>query len=195
VKGRVQNLSLSKKEDLQSEQVFALNGIERTADVQALHVGRSAAGYYADARGKNGEPLAGEPLSCFFKHRWFRAEVHVELQTDAQGRAQLGALDGIERLHIQASAGQELAGCRPATCARILPPFTGRRGRRCACRWPHWEKMRWRASRCWRRGRGTSSKTGGRHLRRRTAFWRSAGCPLATIRSTSRARRARFRCA
>ena len=109
LKGRVQNLSQSKKEELQSEQVFALNSIERTADVQALHVGCSASGYYVDARGKNGEPLAGEPLSCFFKHRGFRDEAHAELQTDAQGRALLGALEGIERLRIQASAGQELA--------------------------------------------------------------------------------------
>jgi hypothetical protein len=108
LKARVQNLSQSKTQDLQSGHTFALNGIEQTADVQALHVGRTAGGYYVEARGKNGEALSGEPLACFFKHRWFRDEVPATLQTDTNGRTLLGPLDGIERFRIQASAGREL---------------------------------------------------------------------------------------
>ena len=107
LKARIQNLSQSKKQDLADGETFALNGIERTADVQALHVGRNAAGYFVDARGKNGEVLPGEPLECFFKHRCFREDVHVELKTDAQGRATLGALAGIERFRIRAAEGAE----------------------------------------------------------------------------------------
>ncbi len=107
LKARIQNLSQSKKQDLASGESFALNGIERTVDVQALHVGRNAAGYFLDARGKNGEVLPGEPLECFFKHRSFRDEVYVQLKTDAQGRALLGPLAGIERFRIKAAAGAE----------------------------------------------------------------------------------------
>ncbi|MEI7901005.1 MAG: hypothetical protein WCK89_12200 [bacterium] len=110
LKARIQNLSQSKKQDLSAGETFALNGIERTVDVQALHVGRTAAGYIVDARGKNGEILPGEPLECFFKHRCFRDEVHVELKTDAQGRALLGALAGIERFRIKAASGIERTG-------------------------------------------------------------------------------------
>jgi hypothetical protein len=109
LRARVQSLSQGKKLDLQGGATFALNGIERTADVQALHVGRNAGGYYLDARGRNGEPLAGEPLACFFKHRCFRDEVHAVLKTDAQGRASLGALAGIARFRAQASSGPELS--------------------------------------------------------------------------------------
>jgi len=109
LKTRVQNLSQGKNLDLADSEVFALNGIERTADVQMLYIGQTAAGYYVDARGKNGEPLVGESLACFFKHRCFRDEVHVTLKTDARGRAMLGPLSGIERFRIQASAGRELS--------------------------------------------------------------------------------------
>ncbi len=107
LKAKVQNLSQSKKQELSDGATFALNGIERTVDVQALHAGRTAAGYFVDARGKNGERLPGEPLQCFFKHRCFRDEVHVELKTDAQGRALLGALADIERFRIKAASGAE----------------------------------------------------------------------------------------
>ena len=107
LKARVQNLSQNRKQELADGETFALNGIERTLDVQALHVGRTGAGYFAEARGKNGEVLPGEPLECFFKHRCFRDEAHVQLKTDAQGRALLGALAGIERFRIKSAAGAE----------------------------------------------------------------------------------------
>jgi hypothetical protein len=110
LKAKVQNLSQSKKQDLADSASFTLNGIERTVDVQALHFGRSVAGYTVDARGKNGEILPGEPLHCFFKHRCFRDEVHAELKTDAQGRVLLGALIGIECFRIKAASGIERIG-------------------------------------------------------------------------------------
>lgn len=107
LKARIQNLSLGKKQDLDDRATFELNGIERTSDVLTLHVARSAAGYAVEARGKNGELLPGEPLNAFFKHRCFREEVPVELKTDAQGRARLGALPDIERFRVQAATGAE----------------------------------------------------------------------------------------
>lgn len=120
LKAKVQNLSQSKKQELSDGERFTLNGIDRTMDVQALHFGGSKAGYTVDARGKNGEILPGEPLQCFFKHRCFRDEVHVELKTDAQGRAQLGALAGIERFRIKAASGVERVG-RPSRGACTYP--------------------------------------------------------------------------
>ena len=107
LKAQVQSLRQGARQDLADGATFALNGIERTADVQALHVGRNAAGYFVEARGKNGEVLPGEPLESFFKHRCFRDEEHIQLKTDAQGRALLGPLAGIDRFRIQAAAGAE----------------------------------------------------------------------------------------
>ena len=107
LKAKIQNVSQNKKQDLASGATFALNGIERSPAVQDLHVTRTAAGYFVELRGKNGEPRPGEQLACYFKHRWFRDEVDAELQTDAQGRVTLGALAGIERFRIREPAGAE----------------------------------------------------------------------------------------
>jgi hypothetical protein len=107
LKARVQNLSLNKKQDLAASTTFTLNGIDRTQAIQDMHVSRTTSGYILELRGKNGEPLAGEPLACAFKHRQFREEVHVELQTDPEGRAWLGELPGIESFHVKEPAGHE----------------------------------------------------------------------------------------
>jgi hypothetical protein len=108
LKAKIQNLSQSKKQDLEERSVFTLNGIEQTQQVQALYCGRTTAGYYVDFRGKNGEIMSGEPLSCFFKHRCFRDEVFAELKTDSKGRVQLGPLTGISFFRISAASGIEL---------------------------------------------------------------------------------------
>jgi hypothetical protein len=104
LKAKIQNLSLSTKQELSDGEHFELNGIERTADVQALHVGRNAAGYFVEARGKNGEPLVGEPLNFSFKHRCFRIEMTPTLKTDEKGRATLGTLEGIEWFRVKTMA-------------------------------------------------------------------------------------------
>ena len=107
LKARIQNLSQNKKQDLGGSATFTLNGIDRSQAIQDLHVSRTSAGYIVELRGKNGEPLPGEPLACAFKHTQFRDEFHVELQTDAQGRAWLGDLPGIASFRVKEPAGRE----------------------------------------------------------------------------------------
>jgi hypothetical protein len=107
LKARIQNVSQNKKQDLAGSATFTLNGIDRTQAVRDLHVSRSSAGYIVELRGKNGEPLPGEPLACAFKHRQFRDEVRADLKTDDQGRAWLGELEGIEWFRVKEPAGRE----------------------------------------------------------------------------------------
>ncbi|NLG34189.1 MAG: transcription antitermination protein NusB [Lentisphaerae bacterium] len=107
LKAKVQNISRNRQDDLASSATFALNGIDRTVAVQDLHAGRTAAGYIVDLRGKNGEPRPGEPLSCRFKHRDFRDEIHVALKTDENGRVVLGNLPDIERFSVREPFGTE----------------------------------------------------------------------------------------
>jgi hypothetical protein len=128
LKAKIRNVSLNKREDLAGTASFDLNGIDRTESVQDLHVTRTAAGYAVDLRGKNGEPRAGEPLFCTFKHRLFRDEVTAELKTDAQGRALLGALDGLEWFRVREPAGLERTWpVARGACARP-PALHGRAG-------------------------------------------------------------------
>ncbi len=107
LKARIQNVSQNKKQDLAGSATFTLNGIDRSQAVQDLHVSYTGAGYIVELRGKNGEPLPGEPLACAFKHRQFRPEVHATLQTDAQGRAWLGELAGLDWFRVKEPAGGE----------------------------------------------------------------------------------------
>jgi hypothetical protein len=107
LKARIQNVSQNKKQDLAGGATFTLNGIDRSQAVQDLHVSHTSAGYIVKLRGKNGEPLPGEPLACAFKHRQFRDEVHADLKTDDQGRAWLGELEGIEWFRVKEPAGRE----------------------------------------------------------------------------------------
>jgi len=107
LKARVQNVSQNKKQDLAGSVTFTLNGIDRSQAVQDLHASRTAAGYLVELRGKNGEPLPGEPLACAFKHRLFRNEVHADLKTDERGRAWLGQLEGLEWFRVKEPAGRE----------------------------------------------------------------------------------------
>ncbi len=109
LKARVRNVSRNQKEDVSDQAAFALNGADRTLAVQQLHVGVNEKEYYVDLRGKNGEPRPGEPLALNFRHRLFRDEVYAELQTDAQGRAHLGALDDIESFRVREPMGYEQA--------------------------------------------------------------------------------------
>jgi len=107
LKARIQNISQNKKQDLADGTTFTLNGIDRTQAIQEVHVSRASDGYIVELRGKNGEPLPSEPLACFLKHNQFRDEVHVELQTDADGRAWLGDLPGIDWFRVKDPAGTE----------------------------------------------------------------------------------------
>lgn len=97
----IQNLSLNQKQKLSDTAHFAFNGMELTPLTRALYFGRDAAGHFADLRGKNGEPLAGEPLHLRLRHRYYQDEtIDAFLKTDEQGRVRLGALSGVRALTI-----------------------------------------------------------------------------------------------
>jgi hypothetical protein len=128
LRGKVQNISRNRKEDLASNASFSLNAMDRTAAVQDLHVGRTTVGYVVDLRGKNGEPRPGEPLACRFKHRDFRDEVHVELKTDDQGRVHLGDLSDIERFTVREPFGAEHTWSPAANACTLPAELHGREG-------------------------------------------------------------------
>ena len=125
---KVRNVSRNRKDDLACTASFALNEIDRGAAVQDLHVSRTDAGYFIDLRGKNGEPRPGEPLACRFKHRDFRDDVHVELKTDENGRAELGDLKDIERFTVREPFGAEHAWSPAADACTLPAVLHGREG-------------------------------------------------------------------
>ena len=128
LKAKIQNISRNQKQDLADSAAFALNGIDRTAAVQALHVSRTAVGYSVELRGKNGEPRPGEPLHVWLKHRLFRDAVEADLKTDDQGRAGLGDLDGIANFRVREPFGSERTWTPAARAGTLPAELHGRAG-------------------------------------------------------------------
>jgi hypothetical protein len=101
LKARVQNLSMDKKQDLESSAAFSLNDIDRTAKTEDLHLLAGDGLWFLDLLGKTGEAMPDRPVTIDLKHRDFREPVHIILQTNASGRIQLGALTDIEWIRAQ----------------------------------------------------------------------------------------------
>ncbi len=95
---KVEHMGKAEKVDLAAADSFGLNRIDATEKVEDLHLARTADGYILHVLGKTGEPRADRPVNVRLKHRDFRDEVHLTLQTDARGRIEFGALADIVRL-------------------------------------------------------------------------------------------------
>ena len=72
LRGKVQNLSKAKKEDLAAERVYEMNGIDATAKIEDLHLRHIAGEYIVELLGKTGEPKPDRAVYLKLKHRHFK---------------------------------------------------------------------------------------------------------------------------
>jgi len=105
LRGKVQNVSQSRKEDVAATHGLALNGIDATGHIACLHLARSAAGWVLHLLGKTGEPRAGAAVNLSLRHRDLVPELAFTLQTDARGRVELGHLRDVLEVAATAPAG------------------------------------------------------------------------------------------
>jgi hypothetical protein len=105
LKARVKNLSRNEKVDVSAGRAFTLNGIDKTDKIEDLHLSHVGGTYVLELLGKTGEVKPGRPVYVDLKHRAFRRQVHVALQTDADGRVHLGRLKDISRLRARGPQG------------------------------------------------------------------------------------------
>ncbi|MDH4451579.1 MAG: hypothetical protein QE570_00170 [Verrucomicrobiota bacterium] len=105
--GKVEVLSAGgTKRDLNASHTWTLNGIDKTEATSDGHLSTFDGQRIFELLGKNGEPVADQPIVFTFKHRDFvRVQPHA-LKTDDQGRIALGKLDGIEQLTAKAPNGR-----------------------------------------------------------------------------------------
>lgn len=104
---RVRAVTSGKLVDLRSERTWQLNGIDTTEQVDGLHLTRTADGHVLYLLGRTGEPRPGVHLNLSFTHREFTDVLEVLLQSDAQGRVELGALADITEVRATNPNGQE----------------------------------------------------------------------------------------
>ncbi len=94
-----------KKEEISDSQEWDINGIDATDITQDGHLGRFDGGYVVDLLGKNGEPIADQPITFDFTRRGFSQTQSIPLQTDDHGRINLGPLTQIDRVTAHLAGG------------------------------------------------------------------------------------------
>jgi hypothetical protein len=77
---------------------FELNGIESANRTAGGLLSRSVNGFHLDMLGKNGEARPALVVNVRLDHGDFTDTYEVQLETDANGRIDLGQLDGITRM-------------------------------------------------------------------------------------------------
>ena len=104
--GQVRVVSTQKTLDLSDRASAPIGLIHGTPQVEALHLARTDGGHVLYLLGKTGEPRPGRALALTFKHLAVTFEVALTLETDAEGRIELGALPGIERVSATFASGE-----------------------------------------------------------------------------------------
>lgn len=105
IKGKIENLSMGRKDELNVQRSFALNGIEKTEKTNAFYVRKDRDQHIVELLGKSGEPGAAVPVNLVLKPALTKRSLNVTMQTDANGRLHLGRLDGIDSVTLGGPEG------------------------------------------------------------------------------------------
>jgi len=96
------------KRDVSASHTWQLNGIDRTEVTNDGHFSKFEGAYVFEVLGKNGEPVADQPILFTFKHRGFSRTQQVSLRTDEKGRIALGTLTGMETVNGALPNGRQI---------------------------------------------------------------------------------------
>lgn len=99
--GKIQNISTGIKDELTAGRSFTINNIDKTNYVCDMHLCKCSSGYIFNLLGKSGEPRPDTPVSFSFTNPGFSNTIDITLQTDENGKIDLGMLDEI--VNIKAS--------------------------------------------------------------------------------------------
>ena len=98
LEGKVRSLSEQRDIELSDQVDLAINAIDGQAQTGALHLGRDGDNHVGYALGKNGEPRADLAVALKIRHRDFADIVEATVQTDVNGRFELGPLANVVSL-------------------------------------------------------------------------------------------------
>ncbi|MEZ5978028.1 MAG: hypothetical protein R3F34_07415 [Planctomycetota bacterium] len=100
LRANVRNISRGQDDVVSASRSFVLNAIDPTDRTASPLLGRTPQGWYVDVVGRNGEKLAGRPVTVRLELADYTDALNVALQTDARGRVALGPLDGVTRVSL-----------------------------------------------------------------------------------------------
>ena len=97
------------KHDVSASHTWTVNAIDRTDATNDGHFAKFGGAYAFELLGKNGEPLADQPIVFTFTHQGFQRTQEVSLRTDDKGRVALGALPGLSTVQAAFPNGRTAA--------------------------------------------------------------------------------------
>jgi len=101
--GKMEKISeAGKKQTISSQVVFDVNGVAETNGIADVFLSRFGDVYIGEVLGRSGEPLADRPVSVSLYHPGFTRPFQHRLKSDANGRVDLGSLQGISSLEFTA---------------------------------------------------------------------------------------------
>lgn len=105
VDAKVRSISEQRDVPLSESIAFEVNQIDTGNSIEALFLSRTEAGYVVQLLGKTGEARPHKPINFSFSHREFTRTTEVTLQTDEDGRIELGALIGVASFTATSPSG------------------------------------------------------------------------------------------
>ena len=76
-----------------------IRAIEQVENIETLHLSRVDGAFVLRLLGKNGDPHADRPINVSIKHKDFKEQIQLSLETDKDGRAVLECIMGIFESH------------------------------------------------------------------------------------------------
>ncbi len=105
----VKNLSQNRKDNLAVEKSYSINEIDRTDEIQDVHLTPADTGHYLEVLGKSGESRAKQAVRLSVLLNGFKEPVDMDLQSDANGRIELGKLANVNLIKATLVGGSQRA--------------------------------------------------------------------------------------
>ncbi len=125
LEAKISSLSTDEDVSLSATETLEVNQLATTEKLAIPYLTRDGDAYILEVRGRNGELRGGERVSLRFRHRDVKSQPTYTLQTDAQGRIQLGPLAEIASLNARMADGLERDWTLHEPAYSYLPSLTG----------------------------------------------------------------------
>ncbi|MGL5018194.1 MAG: hypothetical protein ACRDBP_08685, partial [Luteolibacter sp.] len=84
---------------LSADRSFDLNGDLKTSRIASAFFSPTAEGHRLETRGRNGEPLPSRAVTLKLTHPGYQEAISLQVRSDANGRVDLGHLEGIDTIN------------------------------------------------------------------------------------------------
>ncbi len=116
LRASVRSLSEQRDVELEARHAIAVDELERTDRIEALHHAVAAEGHLLYVLGKTGEARPNRAVHIAFWHRFFTVPIELTLASDDEGRIELGALTDLRRFDATLDGGRAHFELEPPLC-------------------------------------------------------------------------------